>query len=317
MQQPSIPVVDLRDFHTLDIGKRQAFILTVGDALRDIGFFALVHHGIDADLIQKAYTVQSRFFDLPTASKTRYEVAELGGQRGYTGFGKEHAKDHHAPDLKEFWHIGQPFSEAEAKDKGYAVNLWPTELPEFKTVMMDLYHRLEICALQLLEACSLYLGEPAARLRDIAVKGDSILRLINYPPIPADVHPLSVRAAAHEDINLITLLIEATASGLEIKDRNGQWLPVVTPPGCIIVDAGDMLQNLTNGYLKSTTHRVANPDNSRERRLSMPFFMHARREVPLDPMPACVRRTGGTELFPKITAGDYLMQRLREIGLIK
>ena len=179
----------------------------------------------------------------------------------------------------------------------------------------DVYQKLEFAALQILEACALYIGEEKNRIRDTAVNGNSILRLIHYPPIPADSNPASIRAGAHEDINLITLLIDATSSGLEILDRNDNWVPVITPKGCIIVDAGDMLQNLTNGFYKSTTHRVVNPDNSREARYSMPFFMHARGEVSLAPLDSCIEATGGKTLYPKITADEYLIQRLREIGL--
>ena len=181
--------------------------------------------------------------------------------------------------------------------------------------MKNVYKQLEECSLKILEACSLFLNEEKSLISEMAVKGNTILRLIHYPPIPEDAHPSSVRAAAHEDINLITLLIDATSSGLELLDRDGNWIPVVTPKGCIIVDSGDMLQNLTNGYYKATTHRVVNPDDSRSRRFSMPFFVHARSEVPLNPLTKCVEKTGGEKKFPDITAGEYLHQRLKEIGL--
>ena len=166
-----------------------------------------------------------------------------------------------------------------------------------------------------MEACSEFIGESPNLVKDMAVDGNTILRLIHYPPIPDDAHPASIRAAAHEDINLITLLIDASMPGLEILDKEGNWLPVVTPKNSIIVDSGDMLQNLSNGYLKATTHRVTNPSDSRSRRFSMPFFVHARSEVDLSPLPKSIELSGGTPKYPNITAGEYLHQRLKEIGL--
>jgi isopenicillin N synthase-like dioxygenase len=181
-------------------------------------------------------------------------------------------------------------------------------------VLSRLYAQLETCALDLLRACALYLGEPESLIADMATHGDTILRVIHYPPIPADAHPASLRSAPHEDINLITLLCEATAAGLELLQRDGTWLPIPALPGQIIVDSGDMLQWLTNGVLKSTTHRVVNPARGRDRRFSMPFFVHARADVDLAPLQSCVDRLGAAH-FPPITAGEYLQQRLREIGL--
>jgi isopenicillin N synthase-like dioxygenase len=278
----------------------------MGAALQDIGFFALVNHGVEAQLIQQAYAVTQTFFELPESVKLAYADPLLKGQRGFTRFGQEHAKDHPVPDLKEFWHVGREES---------LPNLKPIEVPQFHPVMAELYQQLETCAGHLLEACALYLGEPRTRLREMTRSGDTILRIIHYPPIPADVTPNSLRAAAHEDINLITLLCEATADGLELLQRDGTWLTIPALPGQIIVDSGDMLQQLTNGLLKSTTHRVRNPDNDRDRRFSMPFFVHPRAEVDLTPLPSCVAQTGGVAQFPPITAGAYLHQRLREIGL--
>ena len=190
-----------------------------------------------------------------------------------------------------------------------------TESPEFKAQLWALYRQLDACADQLLAACSTYVGEPEGRMPAATAYGDTILRVIHYPPVPADRHPQSVRAAAHEDINLITLLCEATSSGLELLQRDGRWRPIHAIEGQIIVDSGDMLQQWTNGLFKSTTHRVVNPDNSRERRFSMPFFVHPRPEVDLTPLPRCVARTGGEVRFPSLTAGQYLARRLKEIGL--
>lgn len=199
--------------------------------------------------------------------------------------------------------------------KKYPQNLIPTEVPAFHLLLMQLYAQLEACAAHLLEACSLYLGEPRSLLRQMTEGGDSILRVVHYPPMPTEVDPASLRAAPHEDINLLTLLCEATADGLELQQRDGSWLPIPTVSGQIIVDSGDMLQQLTNGLLRSTTHRVTNPGNDRSRRFSMPFFIHPRAEVDLTPLPSCVAKTGGKAQFPAITAGEYLQQRLHEIGL--
>lgn len=301
----TIPVLDLQDFRR---GDRPAFAAQLGQALEDTGFFALVNHGVDATLIQQAYQLTEAFFSLPEAVKRHYEVPELQGQRGFTRFGREHAKDHPLPDLKEFWHIGR-----EAGD-GYGANLDIAEVPRFRPVMNELYNQLEACAVQLLQACALYLGEPETLIAQMTQGGDTILRVIHYPPVPAQAHPASLRSAPHEDINLITLLCEATAPGLELQQRDGTWLGIPALPGQIIVDSGDMLQQLTNGLLKSTTHRVVNPGNDRERRFSMPFFVHPRREVDLTPLPGCIARVG-VQRFPAITAGAYLQQRLAEIGL--
>jgi isopenicillin N synthase-like dioxygenase len=311
----SIPVVDLHDYVHGTAEQKDQFIKGVGNALREVGFFALTNHTVSPELIRDTYAQTAELFELPEATKKSYEVPGLKGQRGYTSFGKEHAKDSKAPDLKEFWHVGQDLSTEHPRSAGYPPNVWPTELKDFQRVMVDVYRRLESAAFSILEACAFYIGEEKSLIRDTAIDGNSILRLIHYPPVPADRDPSSIRAGAHEDINLITLLIDATASGLEILDRRNQWVPVVTPKGCIIVDAGDMLQNLTNGFFKSTTHRVVNPNSSRERRYSAPFFVHARGEVSLNPLASCVKATVGKKVYPNITADAYLLQRLKEIGL--
>ena len=311
----SIPVVDLRDWRAGSTIQRQAFAQTLGSALQELGFFALSHHGVDANLIQQAYQEAERFFALPLATKLRYEDLTLKGQRGYTSYGRERAKGQTAADLKEFWHVGQQLPSYHPLLPIYGENLWPEKLPRFRPVMLALFHQLESVARLLLEACATYLKEPIALLQDAIFEGDSILRVIHYPPVPADANPVAIRAAAHEDINFITLLCESTSGGLEIKRRDGSWLPIHALQGQLIVDSGDMLQHLTNGVFKSTTHRVVNPDNSRERRFSMPFFVHPRAEVDLTPLPSCVARTGGLPKFPDRTARQYLEERLAEIGL--
>lgn len=310
----SIPVLDLAEF---DGGEERArrFSRQMGEALRDLGFFSIVNHGVDQRLINDAYAAVERFFLLPEGVKLRYEDAASKGQRGFTRFGREHAKDHPAPDLKEFWHVGRERTPEQLASSAYPENVWPAEVAELRPLLARLYQQLDHCAARLLEATARYLDEPRGSLAEMADGGNTILRIIHYPPIPPTAPPASVRAAAHEDINLITLLCGATAGGLELRTREEEWIPVRTGPGQIVVDSGDMLQNLSNGLLRSTTHRVGNPDDSRERRFSMPFFVHPRAEVDLTPLPGCVAKTGGEPGFPSITAGEYLLQRLREIGL--
>lgn len=311
----TIPVVSLKAYHEGSSNDRDRFISTVGNALTDIGFFSVEDHGVDMKLIDKAYSIAAEFFEMPEEKKKQYENLAIKGQRGYTSYGREHAKDSKAADLKEFWHVGRDLPPGHELNKVYPDNLWPKEIPEFKTVYLELFRQIETCAMTLLEACALYLGESKNRFTSIAENGNSILRIIHYPPIPAHRDPSSIRAGAHEDINLITLLCEATTGGLELLQRDGTWRPIHALKGQIVCDTGDMIQNLTNGVLKSTTHRVVNPDNSRERRFSMPFFMHPRAEASLNPLESCIKRQGGKKLFRDITAGEYLMERLKEIGL--
>lgn len=320
---PSIPILDLDHYRHGSKSKRAAFVRLLGQALEQIGFFALENHGVDRNLIQQAYRCAEAFFALPDGTKQTYELPQLHGQRGFTRFGREHAKDHPVPDLKEFWHVGRE-GDPRSGTSPLLPNVWPAELPDFQPTMTGLYQQLDACGEILLEACALYLGQPKQRLAQMTTHSDTILRVIHYPPIPPDAPVQSLRSAPHEDINLITLLCEATEPGLELLQANGEWLPIPAIPGQIIVDTGDMLQNLTNGLFKSTTHRVSNPecnsqtdpDGNRHRRFSMPFFIHPRANVDLTPLPECVARTGGIPRYPSLTAGEYLTQRLQEIGLI-
>jgi len=302
----TIPCLDLQDYRAE--ATTAGFVDALGQALSQLGFFVLANPGIDPQLIGRAYQVAQQFFTLPTATKRRYERPDLKGQGGFTRFGREHAKDYPLPDLKEFWHVNR-------LDLDSAVAPWPVEVPAFRPTMVALYRQLDACAAQLLEACALYLGQPRTWLRDMVTDGKTVLRLAHYPPIPAAAPPGSLRAAPHEDINFITLLCEATAPGLEILSRDGRWLPLQAAPGQIVVDTGDMLQNLTNGWLQSTTHRVVKGPAPQTGRLSMPFFVHPRPQVDLSPHPACVAGTGGRERFPRWTAAAYLNQRLQQIGL--
>jgi isopenicillin N synthase-like dioxygenase len=317
VNEQTIPVVDLTDYRAGG-DRRARFVDTVGRSLADIGFFAVDHHDVPAELIERAYRAAQAFFRLPAEVKARYHLDGAHGQRGYTPYGREHARDQRVADLKEFYQVGRvDVGDDHPVHARYGANLWPTDLvPEFAPTMSELYRRLDALGATLLEACALYIDERPETFRDMVTDSDTIVRVLHYPPIPDDADPASVRAAAHEDINLITLLSGATSEGLELLQRDGSWLPIRAGHDQIVVDSGDMLQNLTNGFYKSTTHRVVNPTHSREERFSMPCFVHPRKEVDLTPLPSCVDRTGGERRYHAITAGDYLDRRLREIGLV-
>ena len=311
----SIPVVDYLDFTIGDEERKSAFIQSVGDSLKDIGFFALKNHGIPLSAIEQSYEQGDAFFSMSDEVKKSYLQPEIAHQRGYTAFGIEHAKNNPAPDLKEFWQTGRSHPTS-GKKPTYVENVWPNRhLPEFKSVIDGLFTQMEGLSQHLLESCSLYLGKPESWLGSMAEDGNTIMRIIHYPPLREDVQPGAVRSAEHEDINFITLLVTATADGLEVMDHDGSWIQVKGDASHIIVDSGDMLQNLTNGLFKSTTHRVVNPANSTERRFSMPMFVHPRNEIDLTPREEFVGMTGGEVLFQSISAGEYLHQRLVEIGL--
>ena len=312
----TIPTVDFALARSPDKEDRKAFTQQVGDALQDIGFFALVNHGIDTQLIAEAYTQCDRFFDLVEDVKRSYLHPNIAHQRGYTAFGIEHAKDNPAPDLKEFWQTGRAYP-SDGEVPTYPENVWPNaHAPEFKATIEELYTGMEELSKKLLAACSRYLGKSENWLPDMAEQGNTIMRMIHYPPLDSSMPEGAVRSAAHEDINFITLLVTATADGLEVMDHDGSWIQVKGDEKAIIVDSGDMLQNLTNGLFRSVTHRVVNPKDSNSRRYSMPMFVHPRNEVDLTPHPDFVAKTGGKPKYQSIKAGDYLQQRLREIGLI-
>ena len=308
-QTQTIPVVDLGDL-LADGPQRAAAVKRLSQALAEVGFFALVGHGVDQELIDSLYASAAETYDLPLETKQRYERPETMGQRGYTSFGREHAKDQEAADLKEYWSIGPQ------ETRGvYPENLWPEEVPALRTHALEVYERLGRCARAILAACAEALDLPRERFVELTEGGETLLRILHYPPVAPDRDPASVRAAAHEDVNLITLLCGATAAGLELLSREGEWRPIHALPGQIIVDSGDMLQQLTNGYYRSTTHRVVNPDDDRSRRFSMPCFVHPRPEVDLTPLPECVAKTGGVPQFGSTTASAYLTERLQSLGL--
>lgn len=313
----SIPVIDFGDFLSKDPNRREDFVSKVGDSLKDIGFFALENHGIPIELIEKSYQRGDEFFSLKQSSKSNYLQPNISHQRGYTAFGVEHAKDNPAPDLKEFWQTGRSHK-SEEKTPNYPSNIWPNDtVPQFQETIDDLYNQMESLSLNLLSACSLYLGKDKDWLGEMTEEGNTIMRIIHYPPLGENVTPGAVRSAAHEDINFITLLVTATADGLEVMDHDGSWIKVEGDARYIIVDSGDMIQNLTNGLFKSTTHRVVNPSSKSERRFSMPMFVHPRNQIDLTPRPEFIEMTGGDSKYQSISAGDYLHQRLVEIGLAK
>ena len=311
----NIPTVDLNDYTSGDAAARSRLIETLGQGLSEFGFLNVEGHGIDSSLIRGTYDLWKRFFELPDEVKRRYAGVE-GGARGYTPFGVEHAKDNPLPDLKEFWHIGQEPPEGHPYRQEYPENVWPAEIPEIRQPTQRLYSSLERGAENLLRALAEYFDMPRETFASMMTVGNSILRVIHYPPVRPDQAP-AVRAAAHEDINLITLLCEATDSGLEILTRQGEWMAVETGPGQIVVDAGDMLSRFTNEVVPAATHRVVNPaENAARDRYSMPFFVHPYSACDLTINERFVSADNPPK-YPPITAGQFLEQRLREIGLKK
>lgn len=318
MARQSIPVLNLQDYLSEDETRKNKFVQELGEALIDIGFFSLTGHGIELDLIDKAYAVAEEFFALPDETKAKYENKDGPKQRGHIPFGIEAAKGNPTPDLKEFWQTGRTLRKDNPHFDAIPPNLWPdSDLPEFQPTIDGLYEKMDHLGVLLLEACALYLGKEKNWFVNMAQDGNTILRVIHYPPIAEDADPNAVRAAQHEDINFITLLVGATADGLEVMDHDGSWIAVEGKHDHIIVDTGDMIQNITNGFYKSITHRVVNPEDAKGDRYSMPLFVHPRPDVDLSPRPEFFDRTGGEAKYPNITAEEYLAQRLREIGLQK
>jgi len=317
LHEMGIPSVDLHDFIHGDNDTKQKFVAALGHAYENIGFVAVKNHLIQESIVQSLYQEVQSFFELPLETKMKYEIPGLAGQRGYTSFGKEHAKDSNAGDLKEFWHFGQQVTDGDAIEKEYPKNVFTDELPGFNEVGIQAYRDLENTGRFMLRAIAIHLGLDEQYFDDKIHNGNSILRPIHYPPITAEPKS-AVRAGQHEDINLITLLIGASAEGLQVLNKQGEWVDVTALPDHIVVNVGDMLQRLTNGKLKSTTHRVINPPREKWHtpRYSIPFFLHPRSEMRLDCLPACVP-AGTSPLWEPISAGEYLEQRLAEIGLKK
>ena len=317
LHEMGIPSVDLHDFIHGDHDTKLKFVSALGHAYENIGFVAVKNHLISDTVVQSLYKEVQAFFELPVETKLKYEIPGLAGQRGYTSFGKEHAKDSNAGDLKEFWHFGQQVTDGDSIEKEYPQNVFTDELPGFNEVGIQAYRDLENTGRFMLRAIALHLGLDELYFDDKIHNGNSILRPIHYLPITAEPKS-AVRAGQHEDINLITLLIGASAEGLQVLNMQGEWVDVTALPDHIVVNVGDMLQRLTNGKLKSTTHRVINPPREKWHtpRYSIPFFLHPRSEMRLDCFAACVP-AGTSPLWEPISAGEYLEQRLAEIGLKK
>ncbi|MFC4727081.1 isopenicillin N synthase family dioxygenase [Coralloluteibacterium thermophilus] len=307
-----IPTLDIRRFDT----DREAFVAELGAAYREWGFAGIRGHGIPQSLIDEAYDAFVRFFALPEETKRKYHVPGGGGARGYTPFGVETAKGAKHFDLKEFFHIGRELPEDSKYRDVMPPNVWPDEVPEFREKGLALYGALDALGARVLEALALHIGLPQDWFADKTDFGNSILRPIHYPPITADDIP-NVRAGAHGDINFITLLVGASAAGLEVRSHAGEWVPFTADEDTIVVNIGDMLQRLTNHVYPSTIHRVVNPpgDEARKPRYSTPFFLHPNPDFLIDVLPSCVSEDNPSRYPEAITAHGYLEERLREIKL--
>jgi isopenicillin N synthase-like dioxygenase len=318
MTNVNIPRLDLNFYVNGDAAQRKKFSDDIGKAFNETGFVTITNHGLNKQLIDKLYEDVKALFALPDAVKSKYEIPGLAGQRGYTGKGKETAKGFKTPDLKEFWQIGQTVTDDDELKKEYPDNLVVDELPSFNSTTLEVYKKLESAGRYLLQAIAVYLGLPENYFDDKVHNGNSILRTLHYFPItdPDAVPEDAVRAGAHEDINLITLLIGASADGLELLTRENEWFPVKAHGEDLVVNVGDMLQRLTNNKLKSTTHRVVNPPRElmKYSRYSVPFFLHPKSSMDLTSLPSCIDENHPKQ-YSDITAGEYLDERLREIGL--
>ncbi|HEY0309695.1 MAG TPA: 2-oxoglutarate and iron-dependent oxygenase domain-containing protein [Luteimonas sp.] len=313
----TIPTFDIRRFtDPASDADRDAFVAELGAAYREWGFAGIRGHGIPQSLIGQAYDVFERFFALPDATKRQYHVPGGGGARGYTPFMVETAKDSRYPDLKEFWHVGREIPRDSRHAADMPPNLWPAEVPGFREAAYGLYTALDQLGGKVLSALALHIGLPADWFDDKIDQGNSILRPIHYPPITTADVP-NVRAGAHEDINLITLLVGASAAGLEVLSRKGEWVPFTAAEDTIVVNIGDMLQRYTNHVYPSTTHRVVNPpgDAARQPRYSTPFFLHPNPDFLIEVLPSCVTADNPNRYPEPITAQGYLEERLREIKL--
>jgi isopenicillin N synthase-like dioxygenase len=291
-----------------------AFAQELGRSFEEYGFAVIADHGIPQELIDRAEEKAKAFFALPEDVKKKYALGQ-GGARGYTPFGIETAKGHKAHDLKEFWHVGRELAPGHSFREVMDDNVWPDEVPGFKETFLELYDTFDRTGLKVLAAIARYLRIDEDYFRDTVRDGNSVLRLLHYPPQtePTGEH---IRAGAHEDINTITLLLGAEEAGLELLTRDGRWIPVSPKPGELVINIGDMLQRLTNGKLRSTSHRVVNPspDRASNARYSMPFFLHFRPDFTIEALPSTVP-AGEEPKWPPISSHDYLLERLREIKL--
>lgn len=313
----NIPSVDLADFLSDDPKRKQKFIDQIGKAYEDIGFVALKGHFLSTTLVDNLYEEIKQFFALPVETKNKYEIPDIGGQRGYVSFGKESAKGRKVGDLKEFWHFGQYVEDNDELKDEYPDNVTVEELENFNAVGKETYKMLEKTGVYVLRALALYLGLDEFYFDNFIKNGNSILRPIHYPPITSEPKD-AVRAAAHGDINLITLLMGAHGKGLQVQRHDGEWLDAIAEPDELVINVGDMLSRHSNNKLKSTIHRVVNPPKELwgTSRYSIPFFMHPISEMPLDCLENCIDEDNPKK-FEDITAGEFLNQRLIELGLVK
>jgi isopenicillin N synthase-like dioxygenase len=293
------------------------FSADLGGSFEHFGFAIIADHGIDAALIETAWALTATFFALPTAAKLKYDAAALAGQRGYTAFGTEIAKDAAKHDLKEFWHVGRELPPGHPFADHMPANIWPAEIAGFEETLGTLFRAFDAVGAQILSGIARYLNLAPDWFVPTVENGNSILRLLHYPPIPREAD--GIRAGAHEDINTITLLLGAEEAGLQLLGRDGAWLAIDPPEGALVVNIGDMLQRLTNNRLPSTTHRVINPPPERRHipRYSMPFFLHFASDFLIETLPGCIDSAHPNAYPEPITAHDYLTQRLIEIGLLK
>ncbi|MGO4918835.1 isopenicillin N synthase family dioxygenase [Maribacter sp. IgM3_T14_3] len=312
-----VPSVDLSDFLSDDPKRKQKFIDEIGKAFEEIGFVALGGHFLSDKLVDSLYAEIKDFFDLPGEVKDGYQIEGIGGQRGYTSFGKEHAKGRKEGDLKEFWHFGQYVEDNDELEKEYPANVMVKELPQFNKVGEETYKMLEKTAKYVLRALALHLNLDEFYFDEFIKNGNSILRPIHYPPITSEPKN-AVRAAAHGDINLITLLMGAHGKGLQVQNHEGEWVDAIARPDQLMINVGDMLSRLTNNKLLSTIHQVVNPPKELwgTSRYSVPFFMHPVSEMPLNCLENCIDEEH-PKLYTDITAGEFLHERLIELGLIK
>ena len=312
-----IPSVDLSDFISEDAFRKQKFVDAIGKAYEEIGFVALKGHFLNDALVESLYKEVKNFFSLPIQTKRKYEVPGIGGQRGYVSFGKESAKGKKEGDLKEFWHFGQYVENNPKLEAEYPKNVMVEELPEFNKAGKETYKMLEKTAKYVLRALALHLGLEETYFDAYIHNGNSILRPIHYPPITKEPKD-AVRAAAHGDINLITLLMGAQGRGLQVKNHEGEWMDAIAEPDELMINVGDMLSRHTNNKLKSTIHRVINPPRELwgTSRYSMPFFMHPISDMKLNVLEGCIDQNN-PKGFDDITAGEFLTERLIELGLIK
>ena len=313
----NIPSVDLSDFLSNNEKRKQKFIKEIGEAYEEIGFVALKGHFLTDDLSEELYNEVKSFFALPNKVKQNYEIEGIGGQRGYTSFGKESAKGKTVGDLKEFWHFGQEVIDNDKLKEEYPDNVMVKELPNFNKIGVKTYKMLEKTAMYVLRALALYIGLDEFYFDNYVINGNSILRPIHYPPIIGEPKGAE-RAAAHGDINLITLLMGASAAGLQVQNKQGEWIGVTALPEQLVINVGDMLERLTNNKLRSTIHRVVNPPNEdwAKPRYSIPFFTHPISEMTLNCLPECIDNEH-PKAYDDITAGEFLNERLRELGLLK